>query len=180
MFKAVLFDLDDTLMPDEAAANEALVATAALAKQTPDRLLHVAQAFREGFTVEEGSGGMPTAFSAGCIAAAGTIAALIPPSISFVIYGLLTGDGPLIVANAITLVSAGLILDRKWRAYRADRRRARPLARGTDHPQQPHRRHQHARGVVAQPEPGDQAEREGTVGKNAEQGISGERLVAFE
>ncbi|MCP9815636.1 SemiSWEET family sugar transporter [Synechococcus sp. GreenBA-s] len=39
------------------------------------------------------------------------------------LYGLLTGDGPLIVANAITLVSAGLILDRKWRAYRADRRR---------------------------------------------------------
>ena len=33
MFKAVLFDLDDTLMPDEAAANEALVATAGLAKQ---------------------------------------------------------------------------------------------------------------------------------------------------
>ena len=33
MLKAVLFDLDDTLMPDEAAANEALVATAALAKQ---------------------------------------------------------------------------------------------------------------------------------------------------
>ena len=33
MLKAVLFDLDDTLMPDESAANEALVATAALAKQ---------------------------------------------------------------------------------------------------------------------------------------------------
>jgi FMN phosphatase YigB (HAD superfamily) len=33
MFEAVLFDLDDTLMPDESAANEALVATAALAKQ---------------------------------------------------------------------------------------------------------------------------------------------------
>ncbi|MBM3331922.1 HAD family hydrolase [candidate division WOR-3 bacterium] len=33
MFKAVLFDLDDTLMPDESAANEALVATAGLAKQ---------------------------------------------------------------------------------------------------------------------------------------------------
>jgi putative hydrolase of the HAD superfamily len=33
MLKAVLFDLDDTLMPDEAAANEALVATAGLAKQ---------------------------------------------------------------------------------------------------------------------------------------------------
>jgi tripartite ATP-independent transporter DctM subunit len=35
--------------------------------------------------------GYDRAFSAGCIAAAGTIAALIPPSISFVIYGLLTG-----------------------------------------------------------------------------------------
>jgi putative hydrolase of the HAD superfamily len=33
MLKAVLFDLDDTLMPDESAANEALVATAALARQ---------------------------------------------------------------------------------------------------------------------------------------------------
>lgn len=33
MLKAVLFDLDDTLMPDESAANEALVATAAIAKQ---------------------------------------------------------------------------------------------------------------------------------------------------
>ena len=33
MLKAILFDLDDTLMPDESAANEALVATAALAKQ---------------------------------------------------------------------------------------------------------------------------------------------------
>jgi putative hydrolase of the HAD superfamily len=33
VLNAVLFDLDDTLMPDEAAANEALVATAALAKQ---------------------------------------------------------------------------------------------------------------------------------------------------
>jgi MtN3 and saliva related transmembrane protein len=32
------------------------------------------------------------------------------------IYGLITGDGPLIVANAITLVTAGLILERKWRA----------------------------------------------------------------
>ena len=36
--------------------------------------------------------GYDKAFSAGCIAAAGTIAALIPPSISFVIYGLLTGE----------------------------------------------------------------------------------------
>jgi len=33
MLRAVLFDLDDTLMPDESAANEALVATAQVAKQ---------------------------------------------------------------------------------------------------------------------------------------------------
>ncbi len=33
VLRAVLFDLDDTLMPDESAANEALVATAGLAKQ---------------------------------------------------------------------------------------------------------------------------------------------------
>ncbi len=33
MLRAVLFDLDDTLLPDESAANEALVATAAIAKQ---------------------------------------------------------------------------------------------------------------------------------------------------
>jgi putative hydrolase of the HAD superfamily len=32
MLKAVLFDLDDTLLPDESAANEALVATAAIAR----------------------------------------------------------------------------------------------------------------------------------------------------
>jgi MtN3 and saliva related transmembrane protein len=44
------------------------------------------------------------------------------------LYGLLTGDGPLIIANAITLVSAGLILERKARAVlsgRALRARAR-------------------------------------------------------
>jgi MtN3 and saliva related transmembrane protein len=39
------------------------------------------------------------------------------------IYGLLTGDGPLIVANAITLVSAGLILERKARSVLHQRRR---------------------------------------------------------
>ena len=39
------------------------------------------------------------------------------------IYGLITGDGPLIVANAITLVTAGLILERKWRAIWGSRRR---------------------------------------------------------
>ena len=35
------------------------------------------------------------------------------------VYGLLTRNGPLIVANAITLVPAGLILERKLRAVLA-------------------------------------------------------------
>jgi MtN3 and saliva related transmembrane protein len=39
------------------------------------------------------------------------------------LYGLLTRDGPLIVANAITLVPAGLILERKLRAVLAGRER---------------------------------------------------------
>jgi MtN3 and saliva related transmembrane protein len=34
------------------------------------------------------------------------------------VYGLLTGDGPLIAANAITLVPAGVVLERKLRAFR--------------------------------------------------------------
>ena len=38
------------------------------------------------------------------------------------VYGLLKGDGPLVVANAITLVSAGLILQSKLRAVLAGRR----------------------------------------------------------
>ena len=37
------------------------------------------------------------------------------------LYGVLRGDGPLIVANAITLVSAGLILRSKLRAVLAGR-----------------------------------------------------------
>jgi len=37
------------------------------------------------------------------------------------VYGLLTRDGPLIIANAITIVAAGLILDRKWRAWWGER-----------------------------------------------------------
>jgi MtN3 and saliva related transmembrane protein len=41
------------------------------------------------------------------------------------VYGLLTRDGPLIAANAITLVAAGLILDRKWRSYGRERAEAR-------------------------------------------------------
>jgi tripartite ATP-independent transporter DctM subunit len=47
--------------------------------------------------------GYDRAFSAGCIAAAGTIAALIPPSISFVIYGLLTGE------SVAELLIAGIV-----------------------------------------------------------------------
>ena len=39
------------------------------------------------------------------------------------LYGLVTRDGPLIVANAITLVPAGLILERKLRAVLAGRGR---------------------------------------------------------
>ena len=35
------------------------------------------------------------------------------------VYGLLTGDGPLIVANAITLVPASFVLHRRWRAWLA-------------------------------------------------------------
>jgi MtN3 and saliva related transmembrane protein len=37
-------------------------------------------------------------------------------------YGLVRGDGPLVVANAITLLSAGLILQSKLRAVLAGRR----------------------------------------------------------
>lgn len=48
--------------------------------------------------------GYDRAFSAGCIAAAGTIAALIPPSISFVIFGLLTGE------SVAELLIAGIVL----------------------------------------------------------------------
>jgi MtN3 and saliva related transmembrane protein len=41
------------------------------------------------------------------------------------VYGVLVGDGPLIAANAITLITAGLILDRKWRALWSDHRKSR-------------------------------------------------------
>lgn len=47
--------------------------------------------------------GYDKALSAGAIAAAGTIAALIPPSIAFVIYGLLTGE------SVAALLIAGII-----------------------------------------------------------------------
>lgn len=54
--------------------------------------------------------GYDKAFAAGCIAAAGTLAALIPPSISFVIYGILTDEpiGELLIAGIIPgLLTAG-------------------------------------------------------------------------
>lgn len=38
------------------------------------------------------------------------------------VYGLCTRDGPLIAANAITLVTAGLILVRKLQDFRRERR----------------------------------------------------------
>jgi MtN3 and saliva related transmembrane protein len=38
------------------------------------------------------------------------------------VYGLLRGDRPLVVANAVTLLSAGLILRSKLRAVLAGRR----------------------------------------------------------
>ncbi|WP_371038662.1 TRAP transporter large permease [Rhodosalinus sp. FB01] len=43
------------------------------------------------------------AFAAGCIAGVGTLAALIPPSLSFIIYGILTGEsiGRLLVAGIL-------------------------------------------------------------------------------
>jgi C4-dicarboxylate transporter, DctM subunit len=47
--------------------------------------------------------GYDRAISAGAIAAAGTIAALIPPSISFVIYGLMTGE------SVAELLIAGIV-----------------------------------------------------------------------
>lgn len=47
--------------------------------------------------------GYDKAFAAGCIAAAGTLAALIPPSISFVLYGILTDEpiGELLIAGIV-------------------------------------------------------------------------------
>lgn len=34
------------------------------------------------------------------------------------VYGLLTRDGPLVVANALTLVPAAVVLERSWRNRR--------------------------------------------------------------
>jgi MtN3 and saliva related transmembrane protein len=36
------------------------------------------------------------------------------------VYGLLTGDGPLIVANAITLVPASFVLQRRFQQWRSE------------------------------------------------------------
>ncbi|MCT0216761.1 SemiSWEET transporter [Synechococcus sp. CS-1330] len=38
------------------------------------------------------------------------------------IYGFYTGDDPLIVANLVTLVPAGIVLERKLQSLRAPRR----------------------------------------------------------
>lgn len=37
---------------------------------------------------------------------------------TWALYGLLRGDGPVLIANLITLVPAGLVLQRKQRALR--------------------------------------------------------------
>lgn len=53
------------------------------------------------------------ALAAGCIAGVGTLAALIPPSLSFIIYGILTGQsiGQLLIAGVIPgLLTAVLFL----------------------------------------------------------------------
>jgi len=57
--------------------------------------------------------GYDRALGAGCIAAAGTFAALIPPSLSFVIYGILTGQsiGALLVAGILPgVMTAGVYI----------------------------------------------------------------------
>ena len=38
------------------------------------------------------------------------------------VYGVCTGDGPLITANLVTLVPAGIVLERKLQAVRATRK----------------------------------------------------------
>lgn len=68
--------------------------------------------------------GYDRAFSAGCIAAAGTIAALIPPSISFVIYGLLTGES--VAELLIAGVVPGLLTTAAYMIGTAFLVRARP------------------------------------------------------
>lgn len=67
--------------------------------------------------------GYDKAFAAGCIAAAGTLAALIPPSISFVLYGILTDEpiGELLIAGIVPglltalayIVVIGVVLRRR-------------------------------------------------------------------
>ncbi len=57
--------------------------------------------------------GYNKAFAAGCIAGVGTLAALIPPSLSFIIYGILTGQsiGQLLMAGVIPgLMTAGMFV----------------------------------------------------------------------
>ena len=37
---------------------------------------------------------------------------------AWALYGLLVGDGPVLVANLVTLVPAGVVLERKLRSLR--------------------------------------------------------------
>lgn len=57
--------------------------------------------------------GLNRGFGAGCIAAAGTLAAMIPPSLTMVIYGILTGEsiGAMLVAGILPgiLTAIGLM-----------------------------------------------------------------------
>jgi len=41
---------------------------------------------------------------------------------AWAVYGLLRGDGPVVVANLITLVPAGIVLERKLQSLRPSRR----------------------------------------------------------
>jgi MtN3 and saliva related transmembrane protein len=44
----------------------------------------------------------------------------------WLVYGVLLGQWPIILANAVTLVLAGLILGTKWRVDRAQSRTGKP------------------------------------------------------
>ncbi len=70
--------------------------------------------------------------SAGCIAAAGTFATLIPPSIMMVIYALLTGEsiGRLLIAGAIPgFLTAAVYLAALWGLVRMRPQLSSPLAK---------------------------------------------------
>ena len=65
------------------------------------------------------------AFAAGCIAGVGTLAALIPPSLSFIIFGILTGEsiGRLLIAGILpgiltaTLFMVAISVMLRWKPH---------------------------------------------------------------